>query len=104
MTDLFISLRYKLRIIGEPIEGAAIFFYGNEYVYKNASFDESQLKKKFQAICFHQASECMAFDIIIVHNIYSSENIDDLLKNSLPGWKCVQLITHIMYLDNPNIS
>ena len=35
-TDLIVSLRYKLRMIGVPIEGAAIFFCDNEYKYRNA--------------------------------------------------------------------
>ena len=40
-TDLIVSLRYKLRIIWVPIEGAVNVFCDNEYVYMNASFAES---------------------------------------------------------------
>ena len=45
-TDLIFSLRYKLRMIGVPIEGPANILCDNESVYRNASFAESQLKKK----------------------------------------------------------
>ena len=91
-------------MIGVPIEGAAIFFCGNESVYSNASFSESQLNKKYQSICFHRARQCMAADIIIFHKVSINDNIADILTKSLPGWKCAQLRSQIMYSGNPNIS
>ena len=36
-TDLIVSLRYNLRLIGVPIEGAATVFCDNESVYMNVS-------------------------------------------------------------------
>ena len=39
--DLIILLRYKLRMIGVPIEGAENVFFNDIYVYRNASFAES---------------------------------------------------------------
>ena len=45
----------------------------------------------------------MAANIIIVHMVNNNDNFDDLLTNSLPGWKRVQLISRIMHSDNPNI-
>ena len=41
VTDLIVSLEYKLRIIGVTIEGAANIFCDNESVYRNDSFAES---------------------------------------------------------------
>ena len=84
-------------MIGVTIEWAANVFIENEYVYKNASFSESQLKKKHQSICIHWESEFMAADIIIVHKVNTNKNLDDLLTESLPGWKRVQLISRTMY-------
>ena len=74
VTNLLISLRYKLIIIGVPIEGADVIFCDNEYVYRNASFYESHLNIKHQAICFHQSSECMASDKIIFHWVDTNNN------------------------------
>ena len=53
-TDSIDSLRYRLRMIGVPIEEAENVFCENESVYRNELIDEYQLKKKHQAICFHQ--------------------------------------------------
>ena len=39
------ALRYKLRMFGVPIDGAANVYCYNEAVYKNASIPESVLKK-----------------------------------------------------------
>ena len=58
-TDLIVSLRYKLRMFGIPIVGPSNVFCDNESVYKNASFADSQLKKKHQSICFHRVRECV---------------------------------------------
>jgi hypothetical protein len=39
------GLRYKLRMMGVPIEGPAIVFCNNQSVFKNCSYSESTLKK-----------------------------------------------------------
>ena len=88
--DLIVLLRYKVRMIGVTIEGAANVLCDNEYVYKNYSFYKYQLSRKYQAIYFHQARECMASDITIVHKVDTNDNIANLLTKSLPGWKSVQ--------------
>ena len=45
-TELIISLRYKLRMFGIPIDGPSSVFCDNESVYKNDAFSDSILKKK----------------------------------------------------------
>ena len=70
-------------MIGMTIEEAAIFFCDDESVYKNASFAESELNKKYQVIFFHQARECISAEIIIVHKVNTNENLADLLTKSL---------------------
>ena len=99
-----IIFRYTLGMNGVPIEVAANVLCNNEYVYKNASFAEYQLKKNHQTVCFHQTMECMAADIIIVHRVNNNGNLEDMLTKSLPDRKCVQLRSWIMYSENPNIS
>ena len=97
------SLRYKLQIIGIPIEGATNVFCDNKSVYENDLFEKYQLKKRNEAICFRRARECMASDIIIVHRVDTDDNLADMFTKSPPGWKHVQLSSWIMYLDIPNI-
>ena len=46
----------------------------------------------------------MADDIIITHKFDTNENLANLLTNSLPGWKRVQLRSNLVYSYNPIIS
>ena len=52
--EKLISLRYKLRMVGIPLEGPAIVFYANEGVYFNASYESSKIKKKHNSIVYHK--------------------------------------------------
>jgi hypothetical protein len=47
------GLRYKLQMMGIPIDGPANLFCNNQSVFKNRSFPESTLKKKHNAIAYH---------------------------------------------------
>ena len=51
--DMAIALRYKLRMFGIPIDGAADVFCDNQGVVKNMSLPESVLSKKHNAINYH---------------------------------------------------
>jgi hypothetical protein len=98
-TELIISMRYKLRMFGVPLEGPSNVFCDNESVYKNASFAESQLKKKHQSICFHRVRECVASNILIPHKVDTNSNLADLLTKSLPAHKRVILRSKIMFTE-----
>ena len=47
------ALRYKLRMMGIPLDGETNVFCDNQAVVINSSFPESQLKKKHLSICYH---------------------------------------------------
>ena len=98
-SDLIISLRYKLRMFGIPIDGPTNVFCDNEAVYKNASFAESQLKKKHQSICFHRVRECVASGILIPHKVASEFNLADLLTKALSAARRVALRSRIMFTE-----
>ena len=95
-TEQIISLRYKLRMFGIPIEGAANVFCDNESVFKNASMAESRLKKKHNSICFHRVRECVASAILMPYKVASEFNLADLLTKSLPAFKRLALRKMIM--------
>jgi hypothetical protein len=48
------GLRYKLHMLGVPMEGATNVFCDNESVVKNSSRPESTLKKRHDAIAYHR--------------------------------------------------
>ena len=83
-------------MIGVPTERAENIFFDTESVYRNASFSESQIKKKHQAISFHQERIGMADNIIIVHKVDTNDNLADILTKSLSGCNRVQIRTRII--------
>ena len=99
-TDLIVSMRYKLRMLGMPIDGPAQVFCDNESVWKNAAIAESKLTKKHNSICFHRVRECVASGIIFPFKVASCHNLSDILTKSLPATARVHLRSLIMYQDD----
>ena len=95
-SEQIISLRYKLRMFGIPINGYANVFCDNESVFKNASFAESRLKKKHNSICFHRVRECVASMILMPFKVGTNFNLSDILTKSLPPYKRLSLRNLIM--------
>ena len=98
-TDLIVSFRYKLRMMGIPVDGPAQVFCDNESVWKNAAIAESKLRKKHNTICFHRVRECVASGIIFPFKVESRHNLSDILTKSLPVQSRLHLRSSIMYQD-----
>ena len=56
------GLRYKLRMMGTPVEGPACAYGDNQSVLANASVPDSALKKKSQSLAYHFVREGVARD------------------------------------------
>ena len=54
------DLRYKLRMMGVPIEGPTNVYCDNEAVVSNSSLAESTLKKKHLSVSYHKTRKCGA--------------------------------------------
>jgi len=93
--ELLVSLRYKLRMFGVPLEGPANVFCDNRGVVKNASLPESTLQKKHNAINYHAVREAVAADILRVGKEDGDTNLADLLTKVVSGQRrwdlCYQL-------------
>ena len=72
------GLRYKLRMMGIPIDGPASVFCDNNSVVLNASTPESQLKKKHNAIAYHRVREACAAETIRIAHEGTTTNLSDL--------------------------
>ena len=96
-TEKIISLRYKLRMFGIPLEGPANVFCDNEGVFKNASIASSVLKKKHNSIAYHKCRESIAAGIISIFKEESDTNLADILTKSLGKVKRVFMRRRIMY-------
>jgi hypothetical protein len=70
------GLRYKLRMIRVPLEGPV--FCNNESIVKNSSRPESTLKKRHNAIAYHQCREAQAAGVIRIAFEEVKTNIADL--------------------------
>ena len=96
-TELIISLRYKSRMFGVPIDGPANVFCDNQSVYSSSTQPDSLLKKKHNAICFHKVRESAAAGIITVHWEGTDTNLADILTKPLDSDKRKRLRMKIMY-------
>lgn len=95
-TELIISLRYKLRMFGVPINGATNVFCDNHGVVKNTSIPESVLTKKHNAVNYHFVREKAAMGVIRVGKEDGNSNLADLFTKVLPHPRWVQLLSGIM--------
>jgi hypothetical protein len=75
------GIRYKLRMMGVPIDGASRIFGDNMSVVTNSSKPESTLKKKSNSVCYHAVREAVA----IVAHIPTKFNLADLFTKVLGG-------------------
>jgi len=85
LVDMIESLRYKLRMFGIPIDGAANVFCDNNSVVINASIPTSTLKKKHNAIAYHRVREAVAAGVLSSAWVQGSANLADLLTKSRSG-------------------
>ena len=96
-TEKIKSLRYKLRMMGVPLDGPANVFVDNESVVKSATRPESQLKKKHLSICYHAVRETIAAGIARIGWVKSECNLSDILTKLLPGPLLRSLVKKFLY-------
>jgi len=95
--EMIEALRYKLRMFGIPVDGAANVFCDNNSVVINATIPTSSLKKNHNAIAYHRVREAIASGIIRVAKVKSEENLADTFTKPLPGHKLRYLINRILW-------
>ncbi len=100
-TEYLRGLRYKLRMMGIPINGPAYILGDNQSVLCNTSIPDSTLKKKSQSIAYHFVREGVARDEWRTAYVNTNDNPSDLLTNPLPAGgkreKFVQMILHHIF-------
>ena len=98
-TEKLISLRYKLRMFGIPLEGAANVFCDNEAVCKNSSIAASTLKKKHNSIAYHKVRESIAAGIVNIFKEDGETNLADILTKALGKEKRIFMRSRIMHVE-----
>jgi hypothetical protein len=79
------GLRYKLRMMGIPVEGPALIYGDNQSVLANTTIPDSTLKKKSQSIAYHFVREGSARDEWRTTYVNTHDNQADLLTKPLPS-------------------
>ena len=95
--EMIEGLRYKLRMMGVPIEGPCNVFCDNNAVVINSKNPESMLKKKHAAINYHCTREAIAAKAIQVAKEDTSTNLADLLTKCNPGPTLKSLILKVLW-------
>ena len=83
--ELINGLRYKLRMMGVPIDGHAHVRADNMSVIHNTTAPESTLKKKSNAIAYHYVRENVAADVCRIAYESSATNLADILTKTQSG-------------------
>jgi hypothetical protein len=81
------GLRYKLRMMGIPVEGCCFIHADNQSVLSNSTIPDSTLKKKSQSIAYHFVREGAARDEWRTAYVNTHDNEADLLTKVLPAGK-----------------
>jgi hypothetical protein len=91
------GLRYKLRMMGVPLDGSTNVFCDNEAVVKNTTQPESTLKKKHNAIAYHRVREAQAAGTIRIAKEDGQYNLADILTKCTPSPRLRTLCGHILW-------
>ena len=100
--ELVQELRYKLRMLGVPIDRSTTMYGDNMAVILNTTVPSSQLKKKHNAIAYHRVREAIAAKIVQFAHIPSIINIADVLTKPLPVDTFQRLVTPVLFRPPPN--
>jgi hypothetical protein len=95
--DMIEGLRYKLRMMGIPLDGSTLVFCNNEGVVQNTMAPESPLKKKHVAICDHRCRKALAAGFIQLAKEDTKTDLADAFTKPLPGPRQKELLGRILY-------
>ena len=95
--ELIEGLRYKLRMMGIPVDGPTSGFCDNDAVVKNSTRPESALKKKHNAVAYHRVREAQAAQIIRIAKEDGTTNLADVLTKLLPAPRLKELISRLLW-------
>ena len=79
------EFRYKLRMMGIPIQGPSQVLCDNKSVVLNTMLPSSTLRTKHNAIAYHRVREAVAAQIVRIRHIDGKENIADILTKATDG-------------------
>ena len=92
------GLRYKLRMMGIPVEEPKYIYGDNQSVLANTTIPDSTLKKKSQSIAYHFVHEGVVRDEWRTSYVNTHDNKADLLTKQLPhGEKRKGFVSNLLH-------
>ena len=91
------GLRYKIRMMGIPLENPSYILGDNMSVIKNTQTPESTLKKKSNSICYHFCRESVAMGESLTAHVPTNDNLADLATKVLFGKKRRGHVKKLLY-------
>lgn len=95
--ELFEGLRYKLQMMGVPIDGYCHTCVDNNSVVMNTSRPESTLKKKSNSVAYHYVRSKCAADLIRITWEGTKTNVADMLTKIHSGPERKRIADMVMY-------
>jgi len=83
--EKLIEYRYKLRMMGIPINGPSLLFCDNKSVVTSCSVLSNSLKKRHNALAYHKLRECAAAAILRIFHVDGKSNLADILTKAFDG-------------------
>ncbi len=90
------GIRYKLHMMGIPIDGATHIYRDSMSVINNTSKPESILKNNNNAVCYHTVCESVAMGDSLTTHINGDEIPADLLTKVIWGRKRWYIVNNIL--------
>ena len=90
------GIRYKLRMMGVPVDGPTYVYGDNMSVIYN-TFKPESLKKKSNSICYHFVREAVAMKECLTTHVPTLFNGADLLTKVLSGKKRREMVKACCY-------
>ena len=78
-----VDLRYRLWMLGVPVEGSCLLFGDNQSMITNVTVPGSVLKKRHSTIVYHRIREAIAANIVSVVHCQSEDNLADMMTKAL---------------------
>ena len=95
--ELIQALRYKLRMMGVPLDGPENVFCDNNAVVINSTRPEATLSKNHNAVAYHHVREATDMGMIRMAKEGTETNLVDCLTKPLSGPHRWDLLQRILY-------
>ena len=94
VVESIIDFRYRLRMLGVPLDGSSILFGDNQSMIMNTTVPGSALKKRHSAVAYHRIREVVASSIMDIIHCWSETNLSSLLTKPLGPQTFQRLVKH----------